>query len=169
MFQSFEERSDPAAVPPRVEAVRALMRERGVDWLVVPHADEYQSEYLPRNAERLLWLTGFTGSAGAAIVGRERAVLFVDGRYTLQLQRVAPIDEQHRPLPADDRGAGRAGEPRQPEQPLRVPGQVFRLVLVGMGHHEPVDAALAHERAHGLHAGRHGGGVGTLFEALEHS
>ena len=98
MFQSFEERSDPAAVPPRVEAVRALMRERGFDWLVVPHADEYQSEYLPRNAERLLWLTGFTGSAGAAIVGRERAVLFVDGRYTLQAREQAPALFEHASL-----------------------------------------------------------------------
>jgi Xaa-Pro aminopeptidase len=50
----------------------------------VPRADRHQNEYVPASEERLAWLTGFTGSAGAAIVLMERAVLFVDGRYTLQ-------------------------------------------------------------------------------------
>ncbi|MCA9476630.1 MAG: aminopeptidase P family N-terminal domain-containing protein, partial [Nitrospira sp.] len=51
---------------------------------MVPHADEYQNEYLPPCAERLAWLTGFTGSAGTAIVLTTQAAIFVDGRYTLQ-------------------------------------------------------------------------------------
>lgn len=51
---------------------------------LVPHADEHQSEYLPPSAERLAWLTGFTGSAGMAVILRDIAALFVDGRYTLQ-------------------------------------------------------------------------------------
>ena len=98
MFQTFDERSDPAAVPPRVARLRALMHERGLDWLVVPHADEYQSEYLPANAERLAWLTGFTGSAGAAIVGQNRAVVFADGRYTLQVRQQTPDLFEHASL-----------------------------------------------------------------------
>jgi len=84
MFQSFDSTSDPSQAEPRIERLRALIAETGIDALLVPHSDEYQSEYLPRSAERLAWLTGFTGSAGVALVLRERAVLFVDGRYTLQ-------------------------------------------------------------------------------------
>jgi Xaa-Pro aminopeptidase len=53
---------------------------------IVPRSDRHQNEYVPASDERLAWLTGFTGSAGAAIVLRERAVLFVDGRYTLQVR-----------------------------------------------------------------------------------
>ncbi len=60
------------------------MRLPGFDAILVPHSDEYQNEYLPACAERLAWLTGFTGSAGFAIVTAQAAVLFVDGRYTLQ-------------------------------------------------------------------------------------
>lgn len=60
------------------------MKAKGIDAVLVPHADEHQSEYLPERAERLAYVTGFTGSAGAAIILADRAVLFVDGRYTLQ-------------------------------------------------------------------------------------
>jgi len=84
MFQSFESKSEPDQAGARLHRLRALMAEAGLDALLVPHSDEYQSEYLPPSAERLAWLTGFTGSAGAAIVLRDRAILFVDGRYTLQ-------------------------------------------------------------------------------------
>src|SRR5258708_37918973 len=52
--------------------------------LIVPHSDRQQNEYVPACEARLAWLTGFTGSAGVAIMLAERAVLFVDGRYTLQ-------------------------------------------------------------------------------------
>ena len=55
----------------------------GVTGFIVPRADRHQNEYVPACEERLAWLTGFTGSAGAAIVLTDRAVLFVDGRYTL--------------------------------------------------------------------------------------
>ncbi len=51
---------------------------------MVPRADEHQNEYVPASAERLLWLTGFSGSAGLAVVLMDRAAIFVDGRYTLQ-------------------------------------------------------------------------------------
>ena len=60
------------------------LTRRGLDGFLVPRADRQQNEYLPASEERLAWLTGFTGSAGFAIVLAERAVLFVDGRYTVQ-------------------------------------------------------------------------------------
>ena len=65
-------------------AHRAALAARGLDGFIVPRADEHQGEYVPPRGQRLAWLTGFTGSAGLAIVLRERAALFVDGRYTLQ-------------------------------------------------------------------------------------
>ena len=84
MFQSFEEISSPSAVPERVKALRRELKSRKLKGFLVPHSDEHQDEFLPPSAERLRWLTGFTGSAGAAIVLEDVAVLLVDGRYTLQ-------------------------------------------------------------------------------------
>src|ERR1700719_5187172 len=84
LFQTFEDPPEAAPSAPRVAAWRAELARRGLDGFIVPHADRYQNEYLPPSEERLAWLTGFTGSAGAAIVLADRAVLFVDGRYTLQ-------------------------------------------------------------------------------------
>ncbi|MCB2107849.1 MAG: aminopeptidase P family protein, partial [Rhodobacteraceae bacterium] len=68
----------------RLIALRAAMAAAGVDGYLIPHADEHQHEYLPPYAERLAWLTGFTGSSGMAVVLRNRAAFFTDGRYTLQ-------------------------------------------------------------------------------------
>jgi Xaa-Pro aminopeptidase len=68
----------------RLAGVRAELARRGLDGFVVPRADEHQGEYVPLCAERLAWLTGFTGSAGTAVVLAETAAVFVDGRYTLQ-------------------------------------------------------------------------------------
>lgn len=82
-FQSFEDPGHREGAA-RITALRAALRERGLDGFLVPRADEHQSEYVPPNAERLAWLTGFTGSAGTAIVLADRAALVVDGRYTLQ-------------------------------------------------------------------------------------
>jgi Xaa-Pro aminopeptidase len=84
MFQSFDEVSSPGAAPERVGALRLELKSRGLGGFLVPHSDEHQDEFLPPSAERLRWLTGFTGSAGAAVVLRDAAALFVDGRYTLQ-------------------------------------------------------------------------------------
>src|SRR6266849_37673 len=83
-FQSFEDRAERAASAPRVKALRTELARRGLTGFIVPRADRQQNEYVPASEERLAWLTGFTGSAGAAIVLMQRAVLFVDGRYTLQ-------------------------------------------------------------------------------------
>jgi Xaa-Pro aminopeptidase len=84
LFQSFDDPGGAVPTAPRVAALRAELVRRGLDGFVVPHADRHQSEYLPASEERLAWLTGFTGSAGAAVVLKDRAVLFTDGRYTLQ-------------------------------------------------------------------------------------
>ncbi|NKE44537.1 aminopeptidase P family protein [Roseomonas frigidaquae] len=64
--------------------LRAELARRGLDGLLVPRSDAFLGEYVPPSGERLAWLTGFTGSAGLALVLRDRAVLFVDGRYTTQ-------------------------------------------------------------------------------------
>lgn len=71
----------------RLAALRAELARRGVDGVLVPRADAFLGEYVPPSAERLAWITGFTGSAGLAIVTAERAVLFSDGRYTQQAAR----------------------------------------------------------------------------------
>src|SRR5579871_4044398 len=83
-FQSFDDAPEGAATAPRVAALRTELARRGLTGFIVPRADRHQNEYVPAAEERLAWLTGFTGSAGAAIVLMDRAVLFVDGRYTLQ-------------------------------------------------------------------------------------
>jgi Xaa-Pro aminopeptidase len=86
-FQSFDDAPEGAAGPARVQALRAELARRGLTGFIVPRADRHQNEYVPEADERLAWLTGFTGSAGVAVVLKERATLFVDGRYTLQVRR----------------------------------------------------------------------------------
>jgi Xaa-Pro aminopeptidase len=83
-FQTFEDTSERAESAARVAALRANLKKRGLDGFIVPRADRHQNEYVPASEERLAWLTGFTGSAGSAIVLADRAALFVDGRYTVQ-------------------------------------------------------------------------------------
>src|SRR5580698_10150612 len=85
-FQTFEDRSERAEGAPRVAALRTELAKRGLDGFIVPRADRFQNEYVPPSDERLAWLTGFTGSAGAAIVMADRAVIFVDGRYQVQVR-----------------------------------------------------------------------------------
>ncbi|KAB2867639.1 MAG: aminopeptidase P family protein, partial [Bauldia sp.] len=75
-----------AALRDRLHRLRLELARQGLTGFIVPHADEHQSEYLPPSAERLAWLTGFKGSAGMAIVLRDKAVIFVDGRYTPQVR-----------------------------------------------------------------------------------
>ena len=85
-LQNFDDVSDKAQCAPRLAALRAELHRRGLDGFVVPHSDAQQDEYLAPHDERLAWLTAFTGSAGAAVVLMDRAAIFVDGRYTLQVQ-----------------------------------------------------------------------------------
>ncbi|EEY04959.1 aminopeptidase P family protein [Brucella neotomae] len=84
-FQTFDVTTNPANGAPRVEKLRKKMAELGLDGFLVPRADEHQGEYVPPHAQRLGWLTGFTGSAGAALVLKNSAYIFVDGRYELQV------------------------------------------------------------------------------------
>jgi Xaa-Pro aminopeptidase len=71
----------------RLARLRARLAERGVDGLFLPRTDEHGSEYLPPSAERVAWLTGFTGSAAQVLVLRDKAAVFSDGRYTVQLRQ----------------------------------------------------------------------------------
>src|SRR5690349_1198552 len=82
-FQTFDDASEWAHSAARVAALRTELKRRGLDGMAVPRADRQQNEYLPASEQRLAWLTGFTGSAGAAVVLRDKAALFVDGRYTV--------------------------------------------------------------------------------------
>jgi len=79
------------SVQDRVSALRHELKQRGLGGFIVPHADEHQCEYLAPSAERLAWITGFTGSAGLAVILADFAAVFVDGRYTLQVQ--AQVDD----------------------------------------------------------------------------
>ena len=85
-FQSFDDTTESSAAAGRIDALRAELKRRGLDGFIVPRADRHQNEYVPACEERLAWLTGFSGSAGVAIVLADRAALFVDGRYTLQVR-----------------------------------------------------------------------------------
>ncbi|MBR0938084.1 aminopeptidase P family protein [Bradyrhizobium jicamae] len=83
-FQTFEEPEGGVALTARLGALREELARRKLTGFVVPRADQQQNEYVAASEERLAWLTGFTGSAGLAIVLSKEAALFVDGRYTLQ-------------------------------------------------------------------------------------
>src|ERR1700691_2267251 len=85
-FQTFDDRTDGGAAAERVKALRTELFVRGLDGFIVPRSDRFQNEYVPPSDERLAWLTGFSGSAGMAIVLADRAVLFVDGRYQVQVR-----------------------------------------------------------------------------------
>ncbi len=83
-FQTFEEPEAGVALTARLAALREELARRKLAGFVIPRADQQQNEYVPPSDERLAWLTGFTGSAGSAVVLTQEAALFVDGRYTLQ-------------------------------------------------------------------------------------
>lgn len=83
-FQTFEEPEAGVALTARLAALREELARRKLTGFVIPRADQQQNEYVPPSEERLAWLTGFTGSAGLAVVLSQEAAMFVDGRYTLQ-------------------------------------------------------------------------------------
>src|SRR3984957_10080450 len=83
-FQTFEEPESGVALTARLSAFREELARRKLTGFVIPRADQQQNEYVAPSEERLPWLTGFTGSAGLAIVLTREAAVFVDGRYTLQ-------------------------------------------------------------------------------------
>lgn len=85
-FQTFDVTSDPSNGAPRVARLREKLAEQKLDGFLVPRADEHQGEYVAPRAQRLGWLTGFTGSAGAALILKDDAYIFIDGRYELQVR-----------------------------------------------------------------------------------
>ncbi|MCE5974593.1 aminopeptidase P family protein [Sinirhodobacter sp. WL0062] len=90
MFQDFASKSAPENGPPRLAALRSQMQRAGLDGFFVPRADAHQGEYVAERDARLAWLTGFTGSAGFCIALNDRAGVFIDGRYRVQVR--AEID-----------------------------------------------------------------------------
>ena len=89
-FQTFEEPESGVALTARLSTFRDELARLKLTGFVIPRADQQQNEYVAPSEERLAWLTGFTGSAGLAIVLAQEAALFVDGRYTLQAAQQAP-------------------------------------------------------------------------------
>ncbi|MBS0123183.1 aminopeptidase P family protein [Thetidibacter halocola] len=87
MFQRFTETASPQPGPARLAALRAELDREGLDGFIIPRADAHQGEYVAPRDERLSWLTGFTGSAGWCVALRDRAGVFVDGRYRVQVKR----------------------------------------------------------------------------------
>jgi len=90
--QTYDVKGGPQLGRDNVPKIRTELKNQGLDGFLIPHEDEYDNEYLPDCNERLLWATGFSGSAGAAIVMMDRAAVFVDGRYTLQIRQQADGD-----------------------------------------------------------------------------
>jgi Xaa-Pro aminopeptidase len=86
-FQTFDEPETGVALTARLSAFREELARRKLTGFVIPRADQQQNEYVPPSEERLAWLTGFTGSAGMAVVLSQEAAIFVDGRYTLQADK----------------------------------------------------------------------------------
>jgi len=76
----------------RLTAIREQMAAQSLDAFFIPRADEYLGEYIPAHNERMLWSSGFTGSAGMIVVLKDRAAIFVDGRYTVQVRKQVPAD-----------------------------------------------------------------------------
>ena len=79
-------------LPDKLSAVRQYMADKHISAFLVPRADEYLGEYVPKQNERLAWISGFTGSAGILIITQKKAILFVDGRYTIQVQQQCSSD-----------------------------------------------------------------------------
>ncbi len=92
MRQTFQDHADPSFGTLHLPLIRDAVARAGLDGLLIPHEDEHQNEYLPDANDRLAWATGFTGSAGAAVVLADKAAVFVDGHYTLQVRDQVDTD-----------------------------------------------------------------------------
>ncbi|EBA15165.1 metallopeptidase, family M24 [Roseobacter sp. SK209-2-6] len=97
MYQTFDVTARPEQGPPRLAALRAEINSAGLDGFLVPRADAHQGEYVAPRDERLSWLTGFTGSAGFCAVLKDKAGIFIDGRYRTQVKR--QVAEEFTPVP----------------------------------------------------------------------
>src|SRR5215469_813053 len=79
----------------RIALLRAYLKKENLGGFILPVNDEFMGEYVPASAKRLEWLTGFTGSAGLAVVLKDKAAFFTDGRYTLQAKAQVKGFELH--------------------------------------------------------------------------
>ena len=158
-FQSFDVTTTPAQGVSNVASLRAQMKAQGLDGFIVPHEDEHQNEYLPDANERLAWVSGFTGSAGAAIIFMDRAVLFADGRYTLQSREqtdpsVFSVEDFHAGSLTETVASARSGSVIGYDPRLVSPEHVGRLeaaarnagVTLKPVSPNPIDVAWGHER-----------------------
>ncbi|RGP35693.1 aminopeptidase P family protein [Pseudotabrizicola alkalilacus] len=105
MFQSFDSHATPDQGPPRLAALRGVVQRDGLAGFIVPRADAHQGEYVAARDERLQWLTGFTGSAGFAVILRNVAGVFIDGRYRVQVKAQVDLG-QFTPVPWPEVKAG---------------------------------------------------------------
>ena len=144
MRQTFDDAADPSFGSEHLPLIREQMAAQGLDGFLIPHEDEHQNEYLPDANERLAWATGVTGSAGAAVVMAEKAAVFSDGRYTLQLAAQTDSDLFERRdlveggVPAYLETAARSGQVIGYDPRLHSPDQLARLKAAA----EKVGAAL---------------------------
>lgn len=83
----------PNTIAARLSAIRTEMEKSNLDAFIIPRADEYLGEYVPAHNERMLWASGFTGSAGMIIVLKDSAAIFVDGRYTVQVRQQVDAEQ----------------------------------------------------------------------------
>ncbi len=133
MFQTYDDPGGPALGRKHLPRLRKALKSAGLDGFIVPHEDEWQNEYVPAAYDRLAWTTGFTGSAGAAVVLADEAAVFTDGRYTLQVR--AQVDSalfEYRDLidggvPAYLREHGKAGMKIGYDPKLHSPDSLDRL------------------------------------------
>ena len=93
LYQTFTVRTDPSNVAPRLKALRSELTKSGLDAFLIPRADAHRGESVPPGEARLAYVTGFTGSAGIAVVGLRKAGLFIDSRYVIQAP--AQTDTRH--------------------------------------------------------------------------
>jgi len=104
MFQTFDVTARPEQGPPRLVLLREELVRDGLDGFLVPRADAHQGEYVADHDARLAWLTGFTGSAGFCAALRDKAGVFIDGRYRTQVKdQVADV---YTPVPWPDVSLG---------------------------------------------------------------
>jgi Xaa-Pro aminopeptidase len=147
VFQSFEEKADPKNVAPRLAALRAAMAKAGVDGFLIPRADAHRGESVPPSEARLAYITGFTGSAGVALVGAKKAALFVDSRYTLQApaqtdtKKITVIQTESRGIAAEARNYVPKGGTIAYDPWLHTPGEVRDMTAMLDGHATMVPSA----------------------------
>ncbi len=91
-FQTFDAPTSPDQGPPRLKKLREELKKEGITGFIIPRADAHQGEYVAEADARLTWLTGFTGSAGFCVALRDKAAVFVDGRYTVQIKQQSDMD-----------------------------------------------------------------------------